>query len=244
MLIFRRRVCKHLLVPCSSFLLFVILCIVHLFCSTAWIKWAGLFFFVLFLLCRSLLPLKAAQQHHKHTHTHSHSPTKCEKGQDRAFERGREKKSNGIGWRDRKGKKSSLSCISLAKQITLFVLRNQTSKARIITIALYETGTHRVLPFVKKRPIEILRWMLTFLYWMCWRNEKLARKNIKEFIHNIHKQSHPANERVFVWVSEWKKKVNGTMLIAVLYISSCVQCAKLLASLILFPHHERKISTR
>lgn len=140
------------------------------------------------------------------THTHSHSPTKCGKGQDRAFERGREKKSNGIGWRDRKGKKSSLSCISLAKQITLFVLRNQTSKARIITIALYETGTHRVLPFVKKRPIEILRWMLTFLYWMCWRNEKLARKNIKEFIHNIHKQSHPANERVFVWVSEWKKK--------------------------------------
>lgn len=48
--------------------------------------------------------------------------------------------------------------------------------------------------------------MLTFLYWMCWRNEKLARKNIKEFIHNIHKQSHPANERVIVWVSEWKKK--------------------------------------
>lgn len=73
---------------------------------------------------------------------------------------------------------------------------------------------------------------------------KISKEIYQRVIHNIHKQSHPANERVFVWVSEWKKKVDGTMLIAVLYISSCVQCAKLLASLILFPHHERKISTR
>lgn len=35
---------------------------------------------------------------------------------------------------------------------------------------------------------------------------KISKEIYQRVIHNIHKQSHPANERVFVWVSEWKKK--------------------------------------